>query len=68
MESLIDFGAIDPNVAELLHKLVQARYNIVISGGTGSGKTTFLNALSMYIPNGERVITVEDSASSIIAN
>lgn len=62
MESLIDFGAIDPNVAELLHKLVQARYNIVISGGTGSGKTTFLNALSMYIPNGERVITVEDSA------
>ncbi|NEU30505.1 CpaF family protein [bacterium LRH843] len=62
MEKLIEFGAIDAHTAYLLRKFVQARYNIVISGGTGSGKTTFLNALSMYIPSGERVITVEDSA------
>lgn len=62
MEKLIDFGALDTPIAEWLKKLVEAKYNIVISGGTGSGKTTFLNALSMYIPNHERVITVEDSA------
>jgi len=62
MEKLIDFGALDMPIAEWLQKLVEAKYNIVISGGTGSGKTTFLNALSMYIPNHERVITVEDSA------
>lgn len=62
MENLIEFGAIDHTVAQFLRKLVEARYNIVISGGTGSGKTTFLNALSMYIPTRERVITVEDSA------
>lgn len=62
MEQLIEFGALDERVATFLRKLVEARYNIVISGGTGSGKTTFLNALSMYIPSGERIITVEDSA------
>ncbi len=62
MEQLIEFGALDEKIAQLLKKFVQARYNIVISGGTGSGKTTFLNALSMYIPSSERVITVEDSA------
>ncbi|ARK31999.1 CpaF family protein [Halalkalibacter krulwichiae] len=62
MEQLIEFGAIDQRVASLLHRLVNAKYNIVISGGTGSGKTTFLNALSMYIPPRERIITVEDSA------
>ncbi|MDQ0298877.1 pilus assembly protein CpaF [Salibacterium salarium] len=62
MDELVEFGALDASIAEWLKKLVQARYNIVISGGTGSGKTTFLNALSMYIPVGERIITAEDSA------
>ncbi|MFB4159392.1 CpaF family protein [Geomicrobium sp. JSM 1781026] len=62
MEKLVEFGALEPYVAVWLEKLVRAKYNIVISGGTGSGKTTFLNALSMYIPDGERIITVEDSA------
>jgi|SRR5690625_998293 len=62
MDELINFGSLDKNIAEWLKKLVQAKYNIVISGGTGSGKTTFLNALSMYIPQDERIITVEDSA------
>lgn len=62
MKQLIEFGALDERVAHFLQKLVEARYNIVISGGTGSGKTTFLNALSMFIPSGERIITVEDSA------
>lgn len=62
MQQLIEFGALDQQVAQWLEKMVQAKYNIVISGGTGSGKTTFLNALSMYIPDDERIITVEDSA------
>lgn len=62
MEQLIEFGSLDTDVATWLEQMVQAKYNIVISGGTGSGKTTFLNALSMYIPKRERIITVEDSA------
>ncbi|PYZ96817.1 ATPase [Alteribacter lacisalsi] len=62
MEKLIEFGALDEEIADFLYHLVQAKYNVVISGGTGSGKTTFLNALSMYIPGSERIITVEDSA------
>ena len=62
MEALIDKGAIHAEAAELLRCLVQARYSILISGGTSSGKTTFLNALSQYIPEEERVITIEDSA------
>lgn len=62
MEKLIRFGSITPEVAELLERMVRAKYNIFISGGTGSGKTTFLNALSNYIPKDERVITIEDSA------
>lgn len=62
MKQLIDFGSLDDKTAELLEKMVRARYNIIVSGGTGSGKTTFLNALSMYIPRNNRVITVEDSA------
>ncbi len=62
MEKLIAYGSITPEVAELLERMVRAKYNIFISGGTGSGKTTFLNALSNYIPKDERVITIEDSA------
>jgi len=62
MENLIAFQAISKEVAEFLQKLVVAGYNILISGGTGSGKTTFLNALSQYIPKEERIITIEDSA------
>lgn len=62
MEDLIRWESVSQEVAELLQLLVQARYNIFISGGTGSGKTTFLNVLSGYIPPRERVITIEDSA------
>lgn len=62
VEKLIRYGSITPEVAELLERMVKAKYNIFISGGTGSGKTTFLNALSNFIPKDERVITIEDSA------
>lgn len=62
VEQLIAYKSITPEVAELLHRMVKAKYNIFISGGTGSGKTTFLNALSNFIPHDERVITIEDSA------
>lgn len=62
IEQLIKYGSITPEIAEKLEILVKAKYNIFISGGTGSGKTTFLNALSNYIPKDERVITIEDSA------
>ena len=59
---LISYGSITQEIADKLELLVRAKYNIFISGGTGSGKTTFLNALSNYIPKDERVITIEDSA------
>lgn len=62
MEQLIHWGSIPAEVASLLRLLVCARYNIFISGGTGSGKTTFLNALSDFIPKDERIITIEDNA------
>ncbi len=62
MEKLIEYGSLTEEIAEKLKLLVRAKYNIFISGGTGSGKTTFLNALSNYIPHDERVITIEDSA------
>lgn len=62
MGDLVDMGTLPPDLAGWLSKLVRARYNIFISGGTGSGKTTFLNALSGFIPPDERIITVEDSA------
>ncbi len=68
VEKLIAYGSITPEVAEVLRLLVTARYNIFISGGTGSGKTTFLNALSNFIPRDERVITIEDSAELQIRN
>ncbi len=62
MEQLIQSGSISAEAAHFLERLVQAKYNIFISGGTGSGKTTFLNVLSEFIPSDERVITIEDSA------
>ena len=62
MEQMIAWNSITEEAAGELKLLVQAGYNIFISGGTGSGKTTFLNVLSGYIPSGERVITIEDSA------
>lgn len=62
MKDLLSYGSISSQAAAELRKLVAAGYNIFISGGTGSGKTTFLNALSAYIPETERVITIEDSA------
>ncbi len=62
MERLIQMNSISSEAAGFLADLVKAKYNIFISGGTGSGKTTFLNALSHYIPSDERVITIEDSA------
>ncbi len=62
MQALINFGTLTEEVAKFLKQIVVARYNIFISGGTSSGKTTFLNALSAFIPPNERVITIEDSA------
>lgn len=62
IEKLIEYGSITQEIADKLRLLVKAKYNIFISGGTGSGKTTFLNALSNYIPKDERIITIEDSA------
>ena len=62
MGRLIEIGSITEEAAAFLKRLVRAKYNIFISGGTGTGKTTFLNALSMYIPLDERIITIEDSA------
>lgn len=68
VQKLISYGSITPEVAEVLKLLVRARYNIFVSGGTGSGKTTFLNALSNFIPRDERIITIEDSAELQIKN
>ncbi|MFB4325577.1 ATPase, T2SS/T4P/T4SS family [Priestia sp. BR_2] len=62
MDDLVGRGALTEEAAEQLRILVKGKYNIFIGGGTGSGKTTFLNALSQYIPPEERVITIEDSA------
>lgn len=62
MQQLVCWGALDEETAEFLELLVKSKYNIFISGGTGSGKTTFLNALSEFIPEDERVITIEDNA------
>ncbi len=62
VDDLINFGTLTPAAAELLRGFVEARLNIVISGGTGSGKTTLLNVLSSFIPDGERIVTIEDTA------
>ena len=62
IDKLISYGSITQEIADKLQLLVKAKYNIFISGGTGSGKTTFLNALSNFIPKNERIITIEDSA------
>ncbi len=66
-EKLIEYNSITSEIAEILKHLVVSKYNIFISGGTGSGKTTFLNAMSNYIPKDERLITIEDSAELQIA-
>ncbi|MGN0496978.1 MAG: CpaF family protein [Lachnospiraceae bacterium] len=68
MDKLIEMESITKEAAQFLKSLVIAKYNLFISGGTGCGKTTFLNVLSNYIPNDERVITIEDSAELQIKN
>jgi len=61
VHDLIRFGSLTPDMAELLRACVAARLNIIVSGGTGTGKTTLLNVLSSFIPEGERIITIEDA-------
>lgn len=68
IERLIELESLTGEAAEVLKKLVEAKYNIFVCGGTGSGKTTFLNALSNFIPGDERIITIEDSAELQILN
>lgn len=68
MKKLIEYGSINLEAADFLKNLVRSGYNIFISGGTGSGKTTFLNALSEFIPKDDRVITIEDSAELNISH
>ncbi|MDR0847206.1 MAG: CpaF family protein [Lactobacillales bacterium] len=67
IEKLIGYGSLTQPIADFLETLVKAKFNIFICGGTGSGKTTFLNALTNYIPKDERIITIEDSAELQIA-
>ena len=62
MEDLISLGTVSPEIAEFLKAIVKARLNVLLSGGTGTGKTTFLNVLSRFIPDDERIVTIEDSA------
>lgn len=62
MENLVKLGSLTDEAVHFLRELVEAKYNIFISGGTGTGKTTFLNALSQFIPSDERIVTIEDSA------
>lgn len=66
MKKLLQYESVSEEVIAFLEKLVVSKYNILISGGTGSGKTTFLNALSAFIPKDERVVTIEDSAELML--
>lgn len=66
MDQLLANGSLSVEIADFLRKAVEARYNIFISGGTSSGKTTFLNALTEFIPSDQRVITIEDSAELVV--
>lgn len=68
IEKLLEYKSITPEVADFLQKVVSSRHNVFVAGGTGSGKTTFLNALSNFIQPWERVITIEDSAELQIKN
>ncbi|WP_448624068.1 CpaF family protein [Geodermatophilus sp. URMC 64] len=61
VEDLLNFGTLSPEMAELLRACVEARLNVIVSGGTGTGKTTLLNVLSSFIPDGERIVTIEDA-------
>jgi pilus assembly protein CpaF len=61
VQNLIDFGALTPEMAELLNACVKAKLNIIVSGGTGTGKTTLLNVLSSFLPTDERIVTIEDA-------
>jgi pilus assembly protein CpaF len=67
VDDLIRFGSMTPEIADFLRACVNARLNIVISGGTGSGKTTLLNVLSNFIPDDERIVSIEDSAELQLA-
>ena len=62
VQNLIEFGTATPEMFEFLRSCIEARLNVFVSGGTGSGKTTFLNVLSSFIPNDERIVTIEDAA------
>lgn len=68
VEKLLEYKSITPEVADFLQKVVASRHNVFVCGGTGSGKTTFLNAISNFIPRWERIITIEDSAELQIKN
>ena len=67
LHHLVEKRSLTPEIGELLKAIVQARLNVLISGGTGSGKTTMLNVLSGFIPNNERIVTIEDAAELAIA-
>jgi len=62
VENLVEYGALTPEIVELLRAIVACRLNVIISGGTGAGKTTLLNVVSSFIPEDERIVTIEDSA------
>lgn len=68
VEKLLEYQSITPEAADFLKKVVESRHNVFVCGGTGSGKTTFLNAISNFIPQWERIITIEDSAELQIKN